>query len=288
MSKSLATYLTLVLAVVFGWVWWSGFALEEFTEAEWVNLALITSIYLSSHILRMMRLLLLTLDKRNNSFSVVVAHALTALPSSFLPYKLGEVLRLAAFMHAFDTRQKAIAIWLAERFGDVLVITFFIMTLYLLDIKVTPSMRAVFIIFMLVSVIGSLGLFGLANVFIFLNRHLVLTSLSPRGLLLLRYSHILRSLETSIYRSLEGRVSGFLFLSVFIWFFEILALSLFIRLMSIGETDFVELFASGLLASVASGSSNAFGMYQSFALVTLTIVFLPASWQAARSKIIRN
>lgn len=288
MSKSLRIYLTLLWAFVIGWVWWSApFVADLGHVTHWAGLLGITVLYLCSHVLRMFRLVLLTLDKRNNAFSLVSAHALTALPSSFLPFKLGEVLRLVALFRVFDTRQKAIAVWLAERFGDVLVITVFIFGLYLLDIKVPPGMRAVFIIFVLASGIGLLGLFAVAKVFVYLNRHLVLTSLSPRSLVLLRISHALRGLEISIHRSIEGRVSGFLLLSVLIWLFEIMALSLFINLLAIGEPDFAELFASGLLASLPSGSQNAFGVYQSLALVVLTVVFLLVVWLASRFKITR-
>lgn len=287
MSKSLRIYLALLLAVVFGWLWWSAPAVADFADAHWVGLLGITALYLCSHVLRMLRLVLLTLDKRNNAFPLITAHALTALPSSFLPFKLGEVLRLAAFFRACDSRQKAIAVWLAERFGDVLVITVFIFSLYLLEIKVPSEMRVVFIVFVLVSGIGLLGLFAVAKVFVYLNRHLVLTSLSPRGLLLLRTSNVLRGLEISILRSIEGRVSGFLLLSVLIWLFEILALSFFISLLSIGKPDFAELFAFGLLASLPSGGQEAFGLYQSLALVALTVVFLLAVGFAARFKITR-
>ena len=119
-----------------------------------------------------------------------------------------------------------------------------------------------------------LGLFAIAKVFVYLNRHLVLTSLTPRGLVLLRTSHVLRRLEVTIYKSVEGRVSGFFLLSVLIWSFEILALSLFINQLAIGEPDFAALFASGLLASLPGGGANSFGIYQSLVLVALTIVFL--------------
>lgn len=274
MSKSLNIYLTLLLVVVFGLFWWYSPAIAEFADEHWVSLSGITVLYLCSHVLRMIRLVLLTLDKRNNAFPLISAHALTALPSSFLPFKLGEVLRVAAFCRACDTHQKAFAVWLAERFGDIFVITVFIIGLYLLDTKLPPDIGAVFIAFVLISGVGLFGLFAVAKAFVYLNRHLVLTSLSPRGLLLLRTSHALRSLEMAIHKSIEGRVSGFILLSVLIWFFEILALSLFIRLLAIGAPDFAELFASGLLASLPSGSQNAFGIYQSLALVALTVVFL--------------
>src|SRR5690606_21549857 len=143
------------------------------------------------------------------------------------------------------------------------------------------------IIFVLAGGTGLIGLFAVAKVFVYLNRHLVLTSLSPRGLFLLRINHVLRTLETGIYRSVEGRVSGFLLLSMLIWFFAIVALSCFINLLSIGEPEFTQLFASGLLASLTSGTHYAFGIYQSLALIALTVVFLLAAWLAARLKINR-
>jgi len=287
MRKSLRIYVALLLAVVFGWLWWSSPAVMAFADEHWAGLLGITALYLCSHVLRMLRLILLTLDERDNAFPLISAHALTALPSSFLPFKLGELLRMAAFFRACGTHQKAFVVWLAERFGDILVITVFILGLYLLDIKVPPDMRTVFIAFVLISGIGLFGLFALAKAFVYLNRHLVLTSLSSRGLLLLRTSHALRSLEMAIHKSIEGRVSGFLLLSVLIWFFEILALSIFIRLLAVGDPDFAELFASGLMASLPSGSPDAFGIYQSLALVALTVVFLLVVWLAARFKITR-
>ncbi len=259
--------------------------MAEITESNWLDFLGISTLYLCSHFLRMFRLVLLTLDKRNSAFALVTAHALTAFPSSFLPFKLGEVLRLAAFLRVFETRQKAIAVWLAERFGDVLIITAFILGLYLFDINVPLGMRTIFIIFVFSSGVGLVGLFAVAKVFVYLNRHLVLTSLSPRGLLLLRISSVLRSIQTSIHKSLEGRVSGFLLLSVLIWSFEILALSLFISLLSIGESDLAALFTSGLLASLPNGSQSTFGIYQSLSLVALTVVFQLLVWLAARFKI---
>lgn len=289
MSNSLRIYLVLLLAVVIGWLWLRAPAVAGFGhDTHWAGLLGITVLYLCSHVIRMLRLILLTLDERNKAFPLIVAHTLTAFPSSFLPFKLGEVLRLAAFFRVFEARQKALAVWLAERFGDVLVITAFILGLYLFNISVPPAMRTVFVLFVLVSGIGLVGLFAVAKVFVYLNRHLVLTSLTPRGLALLRTSHVLRRLEAAIYKSVEGRISGFLLLSVLIWSFEILALSLFINQLGIGEPDFAALFASGLLASLpgGDGSSNVFGIYQSLALVALTAVFLLAVWLAARFKLL--
>ena len=287
MSRSLRVYLWLLMALVIGWVYVRAPAIADFgRDTHWAGLLGITILYLCSHVFRMLRLILLTLDKRDKAFPLVAVHPLTAFPSSFLPFKLGEILRLAGFFHVFDTRQKALAVWLAERFGDVLVITTFILGLYLFNIAVPHAMRIVFILFVLASVLGLGGLFAIAKVFVYLNRHLVLTSLTPRGLVLLRMSHMLRGLEVAIYRSVEGRLAGFLLLSVLIWSFETLALALFINQLDIGEPDFAALFVSGLLASLPGGS-NSFGIYQSLALAALTLLFLLVVWLAARFKMMK-
>ncbi len=137
MSTSLHIYLVLLLAVVIGWLWLRAPAIAGLgRDTLWAGLLGITVLYLCSHVLRMLRLVLLTLNERIKAFPLILAHTLTAFPSSFLPFKLGEILRLAGFFRVFEMRQKALAVWLAERFGDVLVITTFILGLYLLNIKV--------------------------------------------------------------------------------------------------------------------------------------------------------
>lgn len=291
MSPSLRAYLVALLGVVVGWAWLRAPVIAGFVHSvHWAILAGITVLYLCSHLLRMLRLALLTLDERQKIFPLIAAHTLTAFPSSFLPFKLGEFLRLGAFLQVYDMRQKALAVWLAERFGDVLVITAFILGLYVFNVSVPPAMRTVFVLFALASIVGLLGLFAVAKVFVYLNRHLVLTSHTPRGLALLRASHTLRCLETAIYKSVEGRLSGFLLLSILIWMVEILALSLFVNQLAVKEPDFAVFFASGLLASLpggGAGSSN-FGLYQSLALVVLTLVFLLIVWLATRFKSVRT
>jgi hypothetical protein len=291
MARNVRIYLVILSTMVLGWLLLRAESIELLVRsADILILLCVTTLYIASHGFRMLRLALLTLDERDKASSLIAAHTLTAFPSSFLPFKIGELLRLAAFFHVFDYRRKAFAIWLTERFGDVLVITALILSLYLFKVSVPNSMRAVFIIFTVVSVFGLLGLFAVANVFVYLNRHLVLTSHSARGLMVLRASHALRRLELEIYKSVEGRLTGFLLMSVLIWALEIAALSLFINHFSIDEPDFASMFTSGLLASLPSGvvgEASAFGLYQSLALALLTLLFLVALWLANRLKIVR-
>ena len=285
-------YLALLLAVVLGWLWWRVPALAIFaqrTDGLW--LLGVTALYLCSHICRMLRLVLLTLDERDQAFPLITAHTLTAFPSSFLPLKIGEILRLAGFFHVYGGRRKALAVWLAERFGDVLVIAAFICALYLFNVGVPASMRVVFVLFLIAALGGLFALFAVAKVSLYLNRHLVLASHRPRGLALLRASHALRRLEQDIRKSVEGRLAAILLFSVLIWAIEILALSLFVNQFTRGEPDFASLFMAGLLTSVLGGAGDVasiFGLYQSLALVVLTIIFLAATWAAARIRLSRT
>lgn len=291
MSANIRVYNALLLALVLGWLLLRAEAIIEPRGIRDVTaLVGITALYFASHVFRMLRLVLLTLDERDKAFPLIAAHSLTAFPSSFLPFKIGEVLRLAAFFHVFGSGRKALAVWVAERFGDILVITTFILGLYLFKVSVPTSMRAVFVLFALASIFGLLGLFAVAKVFVYLNRHLVLSSYSARGLTLLRASHTLRLLEVNIYKSVEGRLTGFLLLSVLVWVLEIIALSLFINLFAEGESDFTSMFASGLLASLPGGvvdGANVFGLYQSLALVVLAVIFIAILWAMNRMRTVR-
>ena len=292
MAPNVRLYCILLFALVTVWLLLYAQTIELVIHRT--NILILVGVillYIASHVFRMLRLALLTLDERDKASALIVAHTLTAFPSSFLPIKTGELLRLAAFFHVFDYRRKAFAIWLAERFGDVLMITAFIIGFYLFKVSVPNSMRAVFIIFTLISVFGLLSLFAVANVFVYLNRHLVLTSHSTRGLMLLRVSHALRLLELDIYKSVEGRLTGFLLLSVLIWGLEIASLTLFINHFSIRGPDFASMFTSGLLAGLRGGiigETSAFALYQSLALAFLTLLFLTILWLANFLKIVRN
>jgi len=282
MTRPLRLYLTLLAVLTCGWVVLRGGALAGTSAGAGLPaLAAVTALYGASHLLRILRLALLSLERRDKAFELACAHALTAFPSSFLPFKTGELLRLAALMRVHGHRRKAFALWATERFGDVGVICAFILGLYLFNIDVPATMRNVFVVFLLAGLAGLFALFAIARTFIYLNRHLVLVSHSRHGLYLLRISHAMRQLEVDIARCLDGRITAFLLLSMLIWVVELGALTLFLRLTD-GASDFAAMFASGLLASLPGKDAGEFGMYQSLALVVLTLIFLAAAALAAR------
>lgn len=283
MTRAARLYCLLLALLLPAWLALHWRAVLELLRGGAMPLLLaVFALYGAAHLSRMLRLALLTLDRREKAPALAVAHALTAFPSSLLPFKIGEILRLAALFHVYGDRRKALAVWLAERFGDVLVIVALILALYLLRVDVPPAMRLVFVVFVVASAFGLTALFAVAKTFVYLNRHLVLASHSARGLTLLRVSHALRQLELDIYRSVEGRLAGLLLVSVLIWVLEIAALALFIELVANSGAGFGALLADGVLASLAGSASAAFGLYRSVALIALTVLFLAGLALAVR------
>jgi hypothetical protein len=282
MSRALRLYLMLLAALVLAWLALRGLVPDSLlrqggaatpTSALLPALAPVLLLYGASHLCRMLRLAMLSLDQREHVPALLAAHGLTAFPSSFLPFKIGEILRLAAFLHVFPSRRKALAVWLAERCADVLVLAALMLGLSLFKVQLPPPMRTVFLLFLLTSVFGLLTLFAAAKTFVYLNRHLVLSSTSRRGLALLRASHALRQLELMLLRSLEGRLTGLLLLSALIWLLEISALALFLAHLAPDGSGFAALFANGLLANLSSSPPGA-GQYQQLVLAALALLSL--------------
>lgn len=257
------------------WLWGTTTTLPQYPFLQDVVLIVgVLSVYLLSHFLRMLRLSLLTLDKRDAILPLLSSHALTALPSSLLPFKLGEVIRLAGFFVVYKNH-KALAVWLAERFGDIVIISLLILLLYMSDAHVPTSLKLLFIVFISCSLLAVVAFFAVSKTFIYLNRYLVLNSTSRRSLVLLKISHQLRLLETTIYQSVQGRFLGLLILSLFIWLCEISAVMLFLKGINIIEISALTHYFTAGLSGLFHNSSLTMN-YESLKeliLLLLTAVF---------------
>lgn len=242
--------------------------------ALWLYVA---TLYLFSHFLRIARLVLLTLDEREYSMALVRAHVLTAFPGVLMPFKLGEVIRLAAFLRIYNNPRKALSVWFCERLGDLVIISAFILGFYLLNSDIPAALQVLFFIFVSVSILGLVSIFATAKVLVYVNRHLVLSSLTKRSLIILQTSYQLRRLEFEMKKTLEGRVIAFLLTSVLIWMFELLALICFSNEFIGNAQNTAELFAAGLLTNFSSvyGGGD-FGFIRSLTLLVFMLLFFTA------------
>lgn len=271
-------YLVLLVGVVLGWA-----VLRQQEVSQAVGEAALPSVlgacalYLCSHLFRMLRLTLLTLDDRHRALPLVFAHALTAFPSSLLPFKIGEILRLASFYHVYDYRQKALAVWLIERFGDLIVLAVLIVGLAILQRNAADIPLGVLSLVVLGLSLSLLCLFALSKILHYLNRHLVLTGQRRRDLALLQLSDVVFRLELDIQRSITGRWIGFLLLSAFIWATEILAFAKLLEVAGQQGANPAAMFSDAFLTGLPlSGSQFAqdFEMYRSSALIAGTLAMM--------------
>lgn len=231
----------------------------------------VSVIYIGAHFLRILRLVLLTLNDRKNITKLIIAHIITALPSLFIPFKLGEILRLSAFVSFHESKEKAIAIWLIERAGDLIIITFLLLFIYLFNISIPSDLNTLLVIFLLSIFLCIICIVAISTLSIYLNRNLVLSSLSTRSLYLLRMSHKILKIEFTIRKAIEGRTPGFILLSIFIWVLEASALQIFINIKT-GDSG-LEFFKLGLKNLLFSNGVEQIDIYKPIALLALVFIF---------------
>lgn len=236
---------------------------------------LISILYLFSHIFRLIRLAIITLDDRKKIIPLTTAHIITALPTLLIPFKLGEVIRLTSFFYVLNDAKKSLAIWFVERLSDVAILIFAILLLYAAGTSVSFEMKFIFIVFLIISIFFIVGLYAASRTFIYLNRFLVLTSRSRLGLFLLKISHAVWEFELTLKSIIYGRKTAIFLVSTIIWAFEISALSIFLQNSSERLGNYGGLFATSLFNSLGNQIVNltsGFGLYQSMVLASLTIL----------------
>ena len=275
---ALRIYLMLLVSVVGGWVILrQQNVLQALGEAALLSILGACALYLCSHLFRMLRLALLTLDDRHQALPLIFAHALTAFPSSLLPFKIGEFLRLASFYYVYGYRQKALAVWLIERFGDLVVLAVLIVGLMLFQQDASGIPLGFLSLVVLGLSLGLLSLLSLSKILHYLSRHLVLTGQKRRDLALLRASDALFRIELDIHKSITGRWAGFLVLSAFIWSMEILAFAQFLKIARHEGMHLSAMFSDAFLTGVSlSGNQFAqlFEICRSGALIAGTLAMM--------------
>lgn len=249
--------------------------INTFSTTPLKIIGIISGLYLLSHIFRIIRLAIITLDDRQKIISLATIHILTSLPVLLIPFKLGEIIRLIGFFYVFRSIKKSLTIWFVERLSDIIILIFAIFLLYIAGISISFEMKFIFITFLIISILFLVSLYSISRTFIYLNRFLVLTSRSKRGLILLKISHIIWEFELSIKRVISDRKSAIFLVSTIIWILEISALSTYLQNSSEDLGSYGRLFATSLFNSLGNQITNitsGFGLYQSMLLSSLTIL----------------
>lgn len=188
-----------------------------------IGIALAATLYLTSQLLRVVRIAVLSLSDRRSMRRLVSWHLLTLWFGALLPFKLGELLRCGGFVALAQPRWSGAAIWAIERAADAITLLFLIGLLAILTplgFEARPLVGGLLLFSFLV--VG--GGWTIRETLPFLHDDMLLRSRTRRGLLALRGVIALQNISNQVTAMISGRVGLVLLLSVGIWFCELTSL----------------------------------------------------------------
>ena len=183
------------------------------------------TLYFGAHAFRCVRLYTLSLGERKGGARLVATHCLTVWANAVIPFKLGEILRIAGFGIAMRSASAGAGIWLIERFSDAVAILVLVggASLLLPEMEGTATTLGIAATFI---VICCFVAWVMIETVPFLHADLVLRSRSRKGFLALQ---IVNQAEQSIEqarRLLVGRFSLTVLLGLIIWTLDLGAIVL--------------------------------------------------------------
>lgn len=275
-----------VIAIVAALVWsfWHApFAWQNVQSHALIWLT-IAALYLSAHLLRMMRLAVLSLDAQLDVAPLALMHGLTAFLGLLIPFKLGELLRLASFCAVVNAR-KAWVIWLCERAADVLLILLLLVGLSLSGQNLPPFLQRLLMILLFLVVFAVSTAIALNSLLRYWKRDLIVNSLSTSSLRTLEFSQRYFEFQALLRSVLEGRSWSLACLTVAIWAAELNAAVSVLGMLNqqdylrnLGQSLFVGLQASDTL------QLQSYVVIQQLTTVLLMVASAFALWRVTRTK----
>lgn len=184
-------------------------------------------LYAMTHMLRVVRIFVLSFDLQVARQGLVRAHLISVLPALFIPFKLGEVIRLGLFLKLGGPHGFGLQIWTIERFFDAIVIIVLVaISIALgvrLDLLILPLLASTAMICAVVIVV-----IVKRELYPLMRHYLVHSSRSSRGLLALNMLGWVADSINSVEHRLSGRSNACLLITIGIWLLEVLAAAAFI------------------------------------------------------------
>ena len=149
-QRKFKKYLFLVIGLILIYFIYSLVDIDEnriidvFKGLDLLNLSLAITLYLMSHSIRVVRLVLLSPEKDIERWGLWKEQYKANGVSILLPFKLGESYRLIYFRSFFGSYSNSFSILLCERLLDVLIIFLILSTTIFLSSVDLPSMNYIF------------------------------------------------------------------------------------------------------------------------------------------------
>lgn len=188
-----------------------------------VTIIFAIGMYIISHILRILRLYILFIEKKLPVRKIVPVYLGTSWISFIIPFKFGEVHRIFEFSRLCNSMKMSfVSLWI-ERFFDSMVLTTIILLLNLNSPNNISSMLIIILVFLILSLFLFLTF---PKSYRYTNHILISESKSSKGLRLLEILNSLKDYYEYAKRLIQGRFSILFAVTLLIWLVEIAVLYL--------------------------------------------------------------
>ncbi|MBQ7563715.1 MAG: hypothetical protein IJT16_06970 [Lachnospiraceae bacterium] len=171
-------------------------------------------LYLLIHLFKMMRMYLVLIDQKIGFLRFVFAYCRTTLVNLAIPFKLGEVYRVAVFYRLSKSMEVGLLSVIVDRFFDTLGLVLIMLPLQLLYPDTVSSVSVFFVVFLAV-IVFIYCIFP--PTYRYLNRYIIINRGSPRSMAVLRSLSTLKVWYTYVKQLVSGRYAILLLMSLAAW-----------------------------------------------------------------------
>ncbi len=211
--------------------------------------AFILIAFLCVHLIKMMRMYLIVLDRKISFDRFVPAYLRTTLVNLIIPYKLGEIYRIGVFYRISQGFKTGFFSVLIDRFFDTLALVLILLP-YQLFISKNVTIPTVALTVFVIVVLMAYRVFPPS--YEFLNRYIITSKESRRSLMVLSALEHVNGWYEYARDLVTGRYGILLLFSLAAWILEIIVLAGFFRIFGHGfkVADFGQ-----YIESIVSGGS---------------------------------
>lgn len=227
--------------------------------------------FLLVHVIKMMRMYLIVLDRKISFDRFVPAYLRTTLVNLLIPYKLGEVYRVGVFYRISGGFKTGFFSVLIDRFFDTLALVAILLPYQLL---VSGKVTVPTILLTLFEIVVIIAYIVFPPSYEFLNRYIITSKESKRSMLALSALESINGWYEYVRDLVKGRYGLLLLFSLAAWIMEITVLAGFAKVL--GQSFTVSDFGA-YIESIVSGSDfetkTLYTMAAAAVIALLTVVF---------------
>jgi len=218
------------------------------------------------HLVKMMRLYLILIDKNVPFERYVPAYLRTTLVNLIIPFKLGEIYRVLVFYRISGEFKTGFLSVLVDRFFDTFAIVLILLP-YQLFVSGSLTLPAVILSAFLIVIVFAYIVFF--STYQFLNRYIITHKSSKRSMKALKGLEITYEWYDYVRNLVKGRYGVLILMSLTAWLVELIIISGFARI--VGGSFSVSEFGR-YIESIISGSTYALKNQYTFVSICLMIV----------------